>query len=344
MPSRKYAAFLITLILLAVSVSAASIIVDSPLTQGTQWSFEAEFNIDNANEIRINVASEQVLVGVVYGGEIQVVDSTVSSKVIDYSANGNSVVVLMTGRSEGVYQIEAKAYNNNSEVIDDALVDVEFFQPVSQSQQQSLENKISSLEGTMDGLNSTIVSMESQLDAKDDKISSLEGENQSLSNSVEQLQSKINLLEQDGRSQEENLGIVEDDLNLLMWERSESRKSPLAGLFAFGSQNSFLLIGLIAVIAIIVVGVFVKSRGVSIYSSSSGNETVIPKKDSFMDNYKPKPSPIRGFLNKIHKESESQMPTTKKKKWAVESYSPEVKKPKVSDKRFELGDLIKKEK
>jgi hypothetical protein len=335
-----------TLVLLAVSVAATSINVDSPLMQGTQWSFEAEFSLDNVDEVRLFVAGEQALVGIVYNSEIQVIDATISSKVIDYSVTGNKVVAVMSGMSAGTYQVEAKTYDN-SNILDEIISDVEFFQPVSRSEQDALQNKVSGMEGTIMTLNSEIDSLESQLTTKDDQITSLKNDNQALSTSLDHLEGLINTLEHEGKTQEEILVILKDDLNVLMTEREESMKSPLAGLFAFGSENSPIILGLIALIAIIVVGVFVKSRGSSIYSGLNSNEDAPIAEDAkstFMDTYKPKPSPIRGFLNKMHKDNNPEAPVaTKKRKWAVESYSPsETKKPK-QDKNFELGDLIKRE-
>jgi len=345
MSKEKYLLVLIALVLLSVSVFATNINVDSPLMQGTQWSFEAEFSLDNTDEVRLFVAGEQVLIGIVYGGEIQVIDNTVSSKVIDYSVSENKVVAILSGMSAGTHSVEAKTYDN-SNILDDIISDVEFFQPVSRSEQDALQNQVSSLEGTVTTLNGEINSLESQLTTKDDQITSLKNDNQQLSTSLSHLEGLINTLEYEGKTQEEIVAILKDDLNVLMTEREEAMKSPLVGLFAFGSENSPVILGLIALIAIIVVGVFVKSRGSSIYSGMRSNEDapIEEKKSNFMDTYKPKPSPIRGFLNKMHKENNPEVITSeKKRKWAVESYSPTETKPKQTQKGYGLGDLTKRE-
>ena len=357
---KKSLLVLVVLALLCSIVSAISINVEDPLTQGSQWSTSVDFGpLDSVEEGKVFVDGDLALVVFEHWGKIFSAD--VSSKVLNYNINANTVVIAYVGLSEGVHTIEAKTYSLGN-VVDEQSASVTFIKPLSQSEKQSLENKISSLESTTINLENTTNTLRSEVNAlettiadKDSEISNLKQKNSELLSDIAKLELSINELESDGATNEEILMTVKDDLNILLTERDEARKSPLAGLFAASASNSTLLLALVALIAVIVIGVFLKKNSSSIYSSSifsKNDELSIPEEEAetkIIEKEEVTEIPAnedipksKGFFSRFKKEKvvEQEAP---KKKWAVESYHPAEKESK-EDKRFELGDLIKKEK
>ncbi|MDD4251210.1 MAG: hypothetical protein PHX27_03395 [Candidatus ainarchaeum sp.] len=333
--------FLLVLIILSIGfISALDISADSPLSYGQQWSFNVNLSsLSNSSEARIYLDSQQIaIVTRISTGEF--VQGSYSSKVVNSNLNKDSgfLTLVCTGLRVGTYELRVESNN------DSISKEIVFFEPANKLDQIELTNQLSDLENRILNLKTVITTLEEEINTKDAQISLLVKDNSELDSSLKLLDSKLRLLEQEGKSNEEILSELKNDLNVLLVEREEARKSPLSGLFAFGSENSGLLLGLFALIALVVVGVFVKSRSGSIYSNSlfgddseleigpvesdesSLNETFVSPFKSIFSGLTRKKSPV---LNK------------NKKKWAVEPYHGEVKQKE--EKKFDLGDLIKRE-
>jgi hypothetical protein len=354
---------LVVLALLVSVVSAVSINVEDPMTQGSQWSFTVNFDsLDNVDEGKIYVNDELALTVFEHSGQVFVAD--VSSKVLSNNINGTSVVVAYTGLNEGTHSIQAKKFISGN-IDNEQSISFSVIKPLSQSEKQSLVNQINALEVTTSNLNATtgnlkteISTLETALGDRDLEINTLKQKNSELLDEINQIELNIVELETAGATNEEIISDVKDDLNLLLFERAEAKKSPLTGLFAAGASSSTLLLALIAVIAVIVIGVFLKKNSSSIYSSSifSKNDEMQISTDGEVPEAKiinePQTELVedaptekkKGFFSRFKKsddvEVESSLP---KRKWAVESYHPaENEKKEKDDSGFELGDLIKK--
>jgi hypothetical protein len=343
---------LLTIFLLFFSVFALALDIDaqSPITVGTGWSFTVDLDsVNNGENVTIEVNEESVLSAFKFDGDIYINEDSVSSKVVSYNKSGESISISYSGLSEGTKDIKVEV-KDDGELVDEEDFSVKFVEPVTKEDQEALQSEVNTL-------NSKITNLESNINSKDAQISALESENDSLLNEIQTLQSNIRLLEQDGQDNEQILNTVKDDLNLLLTEREEARNTPIAGLFAFGAENSSLILFVLLVIALVIVGVFVKSRQTSIYDTpifdnEEGNydEKEIPSQKEVKQDFKPsKPSPFKNFFEKnfgAKKAITLDKDTSKKGKWAAESYFPEnQQKPKADDnKRFDLGDLIKQQK
>lgn len=338
MPYKKFSLMLVLLFLLINFVSALSISVESPILKNTPWTINANLSSMNNNDItRIYLDSEQIFVVMKVDNQFIKVSSSV--KMINYVLNeDNGVLILFyDGLNEGNYLVKIES-NNDSKSVEVIVFD-------SKTKQDELTNKVSSLE-------SEISSLRDEINLKDAQISNLIKENSDLDSALKLLDSKMRLLEQEGKTKEEILSEIKSDLNILLVEREEAKKNPLTGMFVFGAENSGLLLGLLALIALVVVGIFVKSRNSSIYSNSLfGDDDVAPELES--DNSdspdlsslnETRVSPFKSLFSKFNKKDSSKEKSSKKKKWAVEPYHGETKEDSKEDKRFELGDLIKREK
>jgi len=354
---------LVILALLLSVVSAISIDVRNPITEGSQWSFSVDFgSLNSVDEGKIYVDSELALTVFEHSGEVFTVD--VSSKVLSHNVNGGVVVVSYNGLNEGEHTITAKTIVSGS-VNDEQSIVITFNRSPSQSELDSLDNQVNSLEATVNNLNSTTTTLKSEVSAlektiidKDVEINALKQKNSELVTEINKISLDIDKLESSGATNEEILLNVKDDLNVLLSEREEARRNPIMGFFTAGSSSPVLLLALVAIIAIIVIGVFLKKNSSSIYSSSifSKNDEieipsekggkfetkVIDKEDAVVIPKHAKESKFKGFFSKFKKE-EGVIDANPKRKWATESYNPKSEvKPKEESKRFELGDLIKK--
>ena len=338
----KFLSIVIILALLMSFVSAVDISAQSPIVQGQQWSFDADLSgLNTGEEAKLLVDGDIIFSVTFSAGKYFEVSS--SSKVIDSMLNVDSgeLTIVYVGLAAGSHSVEVKT-NDDSDT-----VDVTFFEPVSKDEQEVMENKINTLQGEVTTLSGNISTLKTELSSKDAQISSLQMENSNLTESLGYLESNINLLEQEGKSKDEILTSVKDDLNLLLTEREAAMNTPIAGLFSFGSENSGFLLGIFALVALVVVGLFVKQRTTSIYSTplfnKGGNhqEINIETPEEAMVNEE-KESKIKTFFSKFSKPKEGSevIDMSKKKKWAVESYAPTEEK--TDTKKFELGDLIKK--
>jgi hypothetical protein len=331
------------LVLITSFVSAISISTNDSVVEGQQWSMDVDLSgLDDFSEARIYLESNQIFVVTKGSGSLFIDDSKTSSKVISSSLNGNNLTIVYAGLNAGNYNLKVETSSETEEtsfLVDDLP---------SRAEYDDLKNNLSDVGLEMTRLNETINNLETELSAKDTQIANLTTENSNLKNSMQYLESNIKLLEQEGKSKDEILSVVKDDLNLLLTEREESMNSPIAGMFAFGAENSGFLIGILALIALVVVGVFIKSRTTSIYDSpllKRDEEPVVyeSKEDSLLVPEE-KTSLLSGFFSKFKKEKTVESPVLNRKRWATESYSPiETVKPKKEEKRFDLGDLIRKD-
>jgi len=354
---------LLILALLVSVVSAVSISVEDPMTQGSQWSFTVNFDsLDNVDEGKIFVDGDLALTVFEHSG--QVFTSDISSKVLNSNISGTSVVVAYTGLNEGDHTIEVNKYIGGN-IDNEQSVSFTVIKPLSQSEKQTLIDQINSLEVTITNiggitstLKSEITTLENAIADKDLEINSLKQKNSEVLSEVNKIELEIDALESSGATNEEILSNVKDDLNVLLMEREEAKKNPIMGLFAAGANNSTLLLALVALIAVIVIGVFLKKNSSSIYSSSifSKNEEIaLPNegeekaKTKIINNSKntiledePKEKK-KSFFSRFKKEKVAEEGSAPKRKWATESYHPsDDKKVAQDDKSFELGDLIKK--
>jgi hypothetical protein len=337
---RKYLSILVILCLMIGMVSALSISADSPLVQGQQWSFEADLSsLENGQEASFYIGSEEIYVVAKTSDKYFEIDA--SSKVLNPSLGKDSgqLALVVSGMSEGTYTLKVESDDDSDEV------EIDFYQLANMNDFERLKTDFENLKVSLENLEKENKDKDEEISNLLSQISTLSNENSSLNTSLESLVSKLRLLEQEGKSKEEILTEVKDDLKLLLTEREAARNTPIAGMFAFGSENSGFLIGIIALIALIVVGVFIKSRTSSIYEMpilNKGNE--LPFEDEVLEKKVKRDSPIKGLLNKIYKSDgrTEVKEASPKKKWAVESYSP--KETRNEEKAFELGDLIKKNK
>ena len=331
------------LVLITSFVSAISISASDSVAQGQQWSMDVDLSgLSNGDEARVLIDDSQIFVVGRISDSLFVIDSKTSSKVISRSLNGPNLMIVYAGLNAGTYNLKVETSSETDET------SLAVFEVVSRAEQDILEDKVSAFGDEITVLRGTINDLETQLSAKDAQIANLTTENSSLKDSMQYLESNINLLEQEGKSKDEILSTVKDDLNLLLTEREASLNSPIAGMFAFGAENSGLLLGVLALVALVVVGVFIKSRTTSIYDSpllKRDEEPVVSetKEDSLLVPEE-KTSMLSGFFSKFKKAESVESPVLNKKRWATESYSPtETVKPKKEEKRFDLGDLIRKD-
>ena len=330
------------ILFIATFASALSISASSSIAQGQQWSFDADLaGLSNGEEARLFVGDDQVFVVGKVSDSLFVIESKTSSKVISHSLSGNNLTIVYSGLNAGDYilRIESDSESNEASIL--------VFEVVSRAEQDILEDKVTAFGNEITALSSTINSLENELDSKESQISTLNTENSNLKNSIQYLESNIDLLEQEGKSKDEILTQVKEDLNLLLTEREDAMNSPIAGMFTFGAENSGFLIGLLALVALVVVGVFIKSRTVSIYDSPliKKDETpmVAETEEESLLVPEEKKSMFSGLFSKFKKtDVATDEPEANKKRWAVESYEPNDVRPKVAEKKFELGDLIKK--
>jgi len=252
---------LVIFALLVSVVSAVSINAEDEMTPGSQWSFTVNFDsLDNVDEGKVFVDGELALTVFEHSGQVYVSD--VSSKVLTNNISGTSVVIGYVGLNEGTYTIEAKKYIGGS-VDNEQSVSFSVIRPIGQSELDSLGNQINSLETTIANLNSItsdlkleISTLETALSEKDVELDSLKQKNSDLVGEINQIGLDIDSLENEGVANDEILSTVKNDLNILLTERAEAKKNPLMGLFAAGQSSSALLLALVAVVAVIVIGVF----------------------------------------------------------------------------------------
>lgn len=334
---------LLFLSLFVGSVSALNIDATSPISVGTSFSFTVDFSsIETGNDGEVIVDGESAISVFKHSSGIYVDGDSVSSSVLSYKLNGDELVISYSGLQKGTKDIEIKEIEDG-DAVDEELTSIKVVEPVTKEDKDVMQAEINSL-------NNKVSTLEENIAAKDAQITSLQNENNSLLNEIQSFESNIRTLEADGKTKDEILTEVKDDLNLLLTERESSRNTPIAGLFAFGAENSSLLLFALLIIALVVVGVFVKSRQTSIYDSPIfENEESNYEDKSIKEDEKEfklsKPSPFKSFFAKrfSNKTIEVDKDTTKKGKWAAESYFPEKNSSKEDDnKRFDLGDLIKK--
>jgi len=169
MPKKNcFLTILIVLIMLSGMVFSLSISAESPLVQGQQWTFSAELSsLTSGNEARVFVAGEQVMVIGRVGGTIVVADTT-SSKVINYSKNGDTVTVVYAGLSSGSYELKVETDDESDSF------EVVFFEPMNKADQQTMQDRIDSLETDLTNMANSISSLEGEISSKDQQISSLQ--------------------------------------------------------------------------------------------------------------------------------------------------------------------------
>lgn len=335
--SYKFLSFLALVIFCTSFVTALSIDSQSSFSEGTQWGFIASFDtLSNGETGEIIINNEKVMSVFRHNNSLYVDESILSSKIVSFKINNYSITLSLVGYPESEVTILLKRINADS-VVNQVEKIVKFVELSSKSEQDALRIEVSSLQTKINNL-------EESISQKDQQISNLEIENSKLLGDIQTLQSTIRLLEQDGKTNEEILTQVKDDLDVLLIEREEARKSPLTGLFVFGAENSSFLFVALLLIVLVVVGVFIKTRKTSIYDSPIfDNEGDLDYSKSLENaSKKQKGSFFQIFSNK-KVESIDESSDSKKGKWASESYFPQKDiESKEEDKRFDLGDLIKK--
>jgi len=310
------------LFLLAGSVSALSISATTPITQGTQWAFTVDFSgISSADEAKVFVDGSEVMTVFDHSNKLFVDEATVSSKVVSYSIDGEKIVISYTGLKQGSYDISAKLYTGSS-VTDEDSFSLEVLTPLSQSERDVLQGNINSMQITVDSLEAQSSSLQSEVTSlqnintlKDTEISNLKIQNSSLSQTIDILEAEMDVLKKNGQESGVVLSQVKSDLNDLVTENEEAKKSNVfTGMLALGSNNSLILLGVLAIIVVVAVALFLNSKDGSIYSK--------------------KPS----FFSKFSRTKSAN--GEKKSKWLFreKGFSPE----KDDSKKYSLGDLVKK--
>jgi len=254
--------------------SALSVSAESSIPAGAQWSFSVDLgSLSAVDDARIFVDDELSLVIFEHMEVKYVADSPKSSKVMAYSLSANTITVSFAGLSAGSHTITVRSYKG-AQIMEENSAVVSAVSPMSEAQQQALRDRLTTVESTAAAQKSTIDSLQSDLDSKNQQIESLQSENRDLQqtndelfDAIKRLDENIALLEQDGTARAGILDTVKDDLNALLEEREAAKKSPLAGLFAFGSSSTGFFLILIAALAIIIGAVYYKTRGSSIYST-----------------------------------------------------------------------------
>lgn len=327
--------------LLTGFVSALSIDTQDYFAENTQWSFIVDFSsLSNEESGQIFLDNENLLNVFQYNNTIFIDDSSISSRIVSYKLNNKEVTISLVGFSKSTREILVKRIGNGS-VVNEVSKTIDFVELVTKSEQDRLRSELGALE-------SKVRILENNIDEKNETISGLQRENAKLLSDLQNLNANIRLLEQDGKSKEEIISQVKSDLDILLIEREEARNSPLNSLFVFGLENSSSILVLFLLVALIVVGLFVKSRKTSIYDTpifdNEENYVLPEEKNSGLG--ETKRSPFKDFFEKrfAKKETVPDSSNSNKGKWAAESYFPqrEVKSSNEEDKKFDLGDLIKK--
>lgn len=332
--------FLVLIVFFGSIVSALNISSQNTFSENTQWSFIVNFNsLSNEDSAEIFVNNEKIMSVFQYNNQLFIDDSSISSKIISYKLNDKEVTISMVGFSSSDIDLLVKRISNGS-VVNEVSKSITFVELVTKTEQDRLQNELNNLV-------SKINSLEKNIDEKNVLISDLQRENSKLLSDLQNLNSNIRLLEQDGKSKEEIISQVKSDLDVLLIEREEARNSPLNSLFVFGAQNSSTIFVLFLLVALIVVGMFVKSRKTSIYDTpifDSEENYALPEKEN--NKFEAKKSPFKEFFEKRFAKKETKNNDeidSKKGKWASQSYYPQNKTNIVEDeKKFDLGDLIKK--
>ncbi len=345
---KKFFVILVFIALFSGFSNALSINAESEMVQGP-WFFEVNFSsLDDFETADVFVDSQKVYSVIRAPNGFFETDS--SSRIINSSLDKSSgrLAVYFSQLGEGTYLIEVESDRDIEEKR------VTFFKPVSVGEYESLQRELEDYSKEVSNLLSKIGSLEEENKTLSSLVSDLRNENETLYEQntnlnlmLENIESKIVELEDEGKTKEEIITVIKDDLQILLDEREEALNNPLTGFFAFGAQHSSLILGVFALVALLVAGLFVKSKTSSIYGSSLfGSDDLVEEKMSEEDDSgisslnETKIFPGKSFFSKFRKKERTEKP--KKKKWATEPYHGSEKKEK-DDKRFNLGDLIKKE-
>jgi uncharacterized coiled-coil protein SlyX len=260
---------LISVIFLVSTVSAVTILVDSPIPQGLSWSFSINLgSLEGVDSAKVYVGDELAIEVFEFAGTKYA--TSVSDEVLSYIINGDNLVISYVSKSKGFVDIIVKTISG--EVEQDLVSEsVEFFIPFDATVKNELDSKINNLQSTVNSQDLTISELESKLVEKDSQVDLLLTQNASLLNSINKLQMTINLLESSGKSNEEQLIILKKDLNDILVEQELARKNnPINAMFAFNESTNGLAAGAVVVlILLLIVGIVVRKNSDSIYSGFS---------------------------------------------------------------------------
>ena len=245
------------LILLASMVSAASISIDSinSVPAGTLWTTTIQYSLDSENEVKIFLDNELLITVFEYNGKAFVDSTQNSTKVLNFNVTNDELTLSISGLREGVYSLDAKL-NFGDEQIEFDSIDIEFY---------DWQDKINSLENTINSQNKLIQTLGNDLNAKSLEIEKLKINNQITIESIRQINSNVTTLQQSDLDKNSSLQKINSDLNLLL--KTNELETGLTGLFSFTS-NPLSWVALLGLIALIGVGVILynnKKKKESLY-------------------------------------------------------------------------------
>jgi uncharacterized coiled-coil protein SlyX len=232
------------LILLISTISAASISIDSinSVPAGTLWTTTIEYKLDSGQEAKVFLDDESLLTFFEYNQSVFVDTSKNSSKVLNYNVSNNELTLSIAGMQEGKYSLDAKLYFGD-ELIESDSIEIEFY---------DWQDKINSLENTINSQNKLIQTLGNDLNAKALEIEKLKINNQLTIESLRQITSNVSSLQQSDLDKNSSLEKINLDLNQLL--KDKELETGLTGLFSFTS-NPLSWVALIGIIALIGVGV-----------------------------------------------------------------------------------------
>ncbi len=232
------------LILLTSMVSAGSISIDSinSVPAGTLWTTTIQYSLDSENEAKIFLDNELLITVFEYNGKAFVDSTRNSTKVLNFNVTNNELTLSISGLREGVYSLDAKLFFGDEQIESDSI-DIDFY---------DWQDKIDSLESTINNQNKIIQTLKNDLNAKSIEIENLKINNQITTESIRQINSNVTTLKQSDLDKNSSLEKINSDLNLLL--KTSNSSQGITGLFSFIS-NPFSWVALIGIIALIALGV-----------------------------------------------------------------------------------------
>jgi hypothetical protein len=133
---------LLLLLFTIINVFSASIFVESPIPQGVSWSFSVDLgSLQNVDSAKVFVGNELAIEIFEFSGTKYANESSISSKVLDYSIKGNVLTVSYSAKSESTIEVSVKTYSGDVEQSSDSET-VEFFIPMDQATKRDLESQM----------------------------------------------------------------------------------------------------------------------------------------------------------------------------------------------------------
>lgn len=252
-------AFLLFLIFLT-TCTALSISVEENIPAGTQWSASISYSIPSGGELKVYLGDELILSSLDGSGIYT------NEKVLSYNVYSNKIIISFAGESEGEKTLEAKIFQGDS-LEDSTSIQINFFRPLSYSERDEMNSKLSSMQVTIINQNKTITALQQDLNTKQEELTKLRQANTELITSLNKINTEISSLQESDKTKEEVLTQIGSDLNELTKSKAVEN-AVFGGLFALGNSQS-LSIGMIFLVALIIiaaVAMYANNRKKKLYS------------------------------------------------------------------------------